>query len=116
MTSLIEKAAIERNEKWEYRIYGCVISQVVILKSELEKVKILGLSGNLEILKFDWYSYVWNSEEIFMWKWYNICIVQFYTDDYNVETKDHKNCNILICLKSTTPYILEINFNIKLVN
>lgn len=51
-----------------------------------------------------------------MWQWYNICIVQFYTDDYNVETKDHKSCNILICLKSTTPYILEINFNIKLVN
>lgn len=33
----------------EYRIYRCVILQVVILKSELEKVKILGLSGNLEI-------------------------------------------------------------------
>lgn len=51
-----------------------------------------------------------------MWQWYNICIVQFYIDDYNVETKDHKSCNILICLKSTMPYILEINFNIKLMN
>lgn len=37
----------KKNEKYEYRIYGCVISQVVILKSELEKVKILGLLGNL---------------------------------------------------------------------
>ena len=35
----------KKNEKYEYRIYGCVISQVVILKSELEKVKILDYLG-----------------------------------------------------------------------
>lgn len=77
-------------------------SSFFILKSELEKVKILGFSGNLEIdLNNRLVQYMYST---------------IYTDDYNVETKDRKYCNILIRLKSTTPYVLEINFNIKLVN